>query len=390
MVLRRGDLALVPCRNGIKTAALIKSHLEDICTEQEARLGEKKEEEFTPVEERESEFIRRKNRHGIEIVSNKVKDFNDGEILPTIEESVRGKDVFLIQNVLDPEAVINPVNKRMETTSHNILEMLLTLDALKRADCANLTLLLPYLSYGKQERRQGRQSASAKVIIDALYMCGADKLITMDVHTPAIQSFSGTRELRIENLYASAIMINYLVREMKFDGVFVAPDANAGKNVVYYSKIFDMPMALGYKSRKPDSHHDLEEMRLLGSEAVQGKRVVIVDDQIAGGKTTINMATLVKNAGASEIHAVVTHAMLLHDAEEKFRAAVGEGLLKGIIVTNTLPHSEDFFRRNPYIMQLDAMKMFAYAIFETHTDGSISSLYSAKLREAMFGSDHKA
>ena len=199
------------------------------------------------------------------------------------------------------------------------------------------------------------------------------------------QGFSS--EINIQNLYASALLIDYFLEKIRFNGIFVAPDPGAGKMVKHYSKVTGLPMALGYKYRNPDSHHDFEEQRLLGD--VKGMDAAIVDDQSAGSGTLINMARTVKDAGADKVYCAVAHAMLLGDAEEKFSKAVEEGVITELVCTNTLIQPDELLERNPYIKVLDSLKIFAEAIIETHEGGSISRLYEPRLRESMFGSGHR-
>ncbi len=340
--INRGDLVLVPCRNGMRTAEMILEHLKDAA-----------------------------------MIDTRTKVFGDGEVKTKLLESVRGKDVYIVQNTLDPR---NP-----DRTSENIIELLLMTDAVKRADANHISIVLPYMSYCKQERKSGREPISAKVMIDMLRNRGAERIITMDLHAPAIEGFSSV--IQVQNLYASALILDYFLEKVKFDGVFVAPDPGAGKMVKHYSKVTGMPIALGYKYRDPDSHHDFEEQRLLGD--VKDMDAAIIDDQSAGSGTLINMARILKKAGAKKVYGAVAHAMLLLDAEEKFRKVVEEGILTELVCTNTLMQPDDLLRRNPYIKVLDSLKIFAEAIKETHKGGSISRLYEPRLRESMFGEEHR-
>jgi ribose-phosphate pyrophosphokinase len=344
------EIAILPCRNGIETAHAIISHIHEICRERNV-------ESLSYL------------KHPVEV---DTRDFNDGEIKPKIRESVRGKRVYIVQNTLSPHAP--------GQTSHNIMELLLTADAARRSDADEINLVLPYLSYSKQERSTGREPISVKVLLDAIANLGVRRLFTMELHAPAIQGFVS---YRIENLYATQIFLRYFLKEKKFKGVWIAPDPNAGKFVRHYSKFSGLPMAFGYKYRTADSMHDIEELKLLGD--IRGMDVAIVDDQSATSRTLLHAVQAAKDLGAKQVYCAVAHAMFLGNAEEAFRRAVTQGLMKELVCTNTLMHEEAFLRRNRYVKVLDALRLFAEAIFETYTGGSISRLYEEPLRDSLFG-----
>jgi len=344
------QIAILPCRNGLQTANAIIRHIHDICNGRDFKgLSYLKK----PVE-------------------IDTRDFIDGEIRPKIRESVRGKRVYIVQNTLNP--------RKPEQTSHNIMELLLTTDAVRRSDADEVNLVLPYLSYSKQEGSTGREPISVKVLLDAFENLGIRRLFTMELHAPAVQGFVN---YRIENLYASEILLRYFLKEKKFKGVWIAPDPNAGKFVRHYSKFSGLPMAFGYKYRTADSMHEIEELHLLGD--IRGRDVVIVDDQSATSRTLLRAVSAAKDLGANKVYCAVTHAMLLGDAQDAFRDAVKKGLMEELVCTNTLMQPEAFLRKNSYVKVLDGLRLFAEAIFETYTGGSISRLYEAPLRDSLFG-----
>jgi ribose-phosphate pyrophosphokinase len=202
----------------------------------------------------------------------------------------------------------------------------------------------------------------------------------MELHAPAVQGFVN---YRIENLYASQIFQSYFLKEKKFKGVWIAPDPNAGKFVRHYSKVSGLPMAFGYKYRTADSMHDIEELHLLGD--IRGRDVAIIDDQSATSRTLLRAINAAKELGAKQVYCAVTHAMFLGDAQKAFKDAVKQGFMKELVCTNTLMQPEAFLKKNRYIKVLDGLRLFAEAIFETYTGGSISRLYEAPLRDSLFG-----
>ena len=175
----------------------------------------------------------------------------------------------------------------------------------------------------------------------------------------------------------------YFLKEKKCKGVWIAPDPNAGKFVRHYSKVSGLPMAFGYKYRAADSMHEIEELKLLGD--ISGRDVAIIDDQSATSRTLLRAVNAAKALGAKRVYCAVTHGMFLGDAQKAFRDAVKKGLMEELICTNTLIQPKEFLNKNRYIKVLDGLRLFAEAIFETYTGGSISRLYEAPLRDALFG-----
>ncbi|MBN2457611.1 ribose-phosphate pyrophosphokinase [Candidatus Woesearchaeota archaeon] len=381
--INRGEFALVACRNGQKTANIIKSHLEDICKEREELINGMDQDKLLshPGYDyfmRQLQFINHVNRNnGVKVIETEIKDFKDGEVKPKLVNSIAGKDVYIVQNSLDP--------RHPSETDHNIVELMLMLNTVKSAGAGNTSVIMPYMSYSKQDRRTGREPDSAMAILKVIQTMGAQRFFSMDLHAPAITGFSDPNKMIINNLYASSILMNYF--EDKGLDMWVAPDTGAGKMVRHFTKVTGLPMALGYKYRSPDSSHEVEEQELLGY--VEGMRVGIIDDQSAGSTTLIGMAKKCKENGATYIVGGVSHGLLLDDAEFKYRKAVKEGVLDELVITNTLIQPDEFINNNPYLKVLDALKFFAEAIFETHVSGSISRLYQPTLRKSMFGENHK-
>jgi ribose-phosphate pyrophosphokinase len=369
------EFAIAACSNGVESAEIIRNDIKKICADAENYLKSKKE--LSRSEHARMNFVCAANESDALLIPIDTKMFADGEILPTISRSVREKTIYLIQNTFSPS--------HPERTSDNIMELLLTLDALKRASPSKIIVIIPYLSYSKQERRQGRQSISAKLLLDMIHTAGADKLITIDLHASATEGFTSAKDMTIDPLFASSVFIEYL-KGMKFNGIFVAPDIGAGKMIKHYSKVMNMPFALGYKFRKPDSKHSFETHDILGD--MKGKDVVMIDDQIASGSTLINAVKMLKEKGARKIYLFVTHGLFIKDAEKNFREAYEQGYITELIVTNSLTYSREFLERNPHLKVLDVLQLFSRAIYEMQTGGSISGLYNPELRHSLYGEKH--
>jgi ribose-phosphate pyrophosphokinase len=369
------DFVIAACRNGAESAEIIRNDIKKICFDAEAFLKSKKN--LNHHEQTRMSFVCAANETDAIITPIDCRTFADGEILPTVEKSVREKSVYLVQNTFDPA--------HPDRTSDNIIELLLTLDALKRASPSKITVIVPYLSYSKQERRQGRQSISAKLFLDMIHTAGADKLITIDLHASATEGFTSAKDMTIDPLFASSVFIEHL-REIKFSGVFVAPDIGAGKMIKHYSKVMGLPFALGYKFRKPDSAHTFETQDILGD--VKDKDVVMIDDQIASGSTLINAVKMLREKGAKKIYVFATHGLFIKDAEKNFREAYEQGYITELIITNSLTYSKEFLERNKYIKVLDVLQLFSRAIYEMQTGGSISGLYHPDLRHSLYGEKH--
>jgi ribose-phosphate pyrophosphokinase len=381
--INRGEPALISCRNGRITTSKISKHLEEICNDRKEEIIEKynQNKKISDYEYRQLQLINYFDRNGIKIIETEISDFKDGEIKLRIDETVTGKDVYVIQNTLNP--------RMPQFTSQNILELELMVDALLRSEASHVNIILPYMSYSKQERRQGREPISAKRFIDKIVNCGAERITTMDLHADAIEGFTSAKSCRIQNLYASSILLNYFIDELKLDCVWIAPDPGAGKKVKHYSKVTGYPMALGYKYRDPEKMHEIDEQKLLGE--INGKNVAIIDDQTAGSTTMLQMAKTAKNYGATKVYGGVTHGMLLGDGEYKFKEAKKEGIIEQLVMTDTLIQPQEYLEQNKdWLIVKEALHMFADAIFETHVNGSISRLYKLNLRNAIYGKRHKS
>jgi ribose-phosphate pyrophosphokinase len=268
-----------------------------------------------------------------------------------IGENVRGRDIFLIQSTSPP-------------ANHNLMELLIMIDAVKRASARRITAVMPYFGYSRQDRKVApRVPITAKLVADLLVTAGAQRILTLDLHAGQIQGFFS---IPVDNLYASPIMIPYIRENFHNDLAIVSPDAGGVARARAYAKRLDA--ALGLIDKRRDAPGKAKAMHLIGE--VLGKEVVILDDIIDTGGTLTQAADVIANHGALNINACCTHAVLSGPAVERLT----ESNLKRLVVTDTIPLS-DQARKCAKIVQLSVAHLFARAILSIHKEDSISSLF---------------
>jgi len=275
-----------------------------------------------------------------------LQEFSDGEICPVFNESVRGCDVFLIQSTFPP--------------ANNFLELLLMIDASKRASAKSTTVVVPYFGYARQDRKdKPRVPIAAKLFANLLSSAGANRIVTCDLHADQIQGFF---DIPVDHLDGTAIFIPYL-RNLNLDNlIFASPDVGGVKRTRSYAKFFKADMVVCDKYR--EKANEIAGMRLIGD--VTGKDVVLVDDLIDTGGTLCKAAKLLMDKGAKSVRAVCTHAVLSGKAYENIENSV----LTELAVTDTLPS-----KKSKKIKVLSVAELFAKAIRIIHDDASISSLF---------------
>ena len=276
-----------------------------------------------------------------------VLKFSDGEFQPEIKESVRGSFVFIIQNTNAP--------------GDNLLELLMMIDAAKRASADYITAVIPYFGYARQDRKdRPRVGIGAKLVANLLTAAGANRVMTMDLHAGQIQGFF---DIPVDHLNASAIFLPYL-KKQKFENLcFASPDVGSVKRARIYAQYFNAEIVICDKYRKRAI--EVAEMTLIGN--VEGKEVMLVDDMVDTAGTLCNAASLLLEKGAKSVRAICTHAVLSGKAIE----AVEKSSLSELIVTNTLPPTHT----SKKIKTLSVAKLFAQAIRNTHEHKSINSLF---------------
>ena len=278
-----------------------------------------------------------------------ISRFSDGEFQPSFEETVRGELVFIVQSTVPP--------------SDNLFELLLMVDAAKRASAKRIVAVIPYFGFARQDRKdKPRVSIGAKLVANMLTAAGVDRVMTMDLHADQIQGFF---EVPVDHLFASSIFLPH-IKEMGLpDLIMAAPDTGGTKRANAYSKHLGCDMAICYKQRKVANQ--IERMTVIGE--VTGKNVMLVDDMIDTAGTLTKAADMMMDLGALSVRAVCTHAVLSGDACQR----IEDSALAELIVTDTIPLSPEKAAVSKKIKQLSVAQLFADVIRRVRSHESISS-----------------
>ncbi len=283
----------------------------------------------------------------------RISRFADGEIFVRIEENVRNVDCFVIQSTSSP-------------VNDNLMELLIMIDALRRASARSIAAIIPYYGYARQDRKdKPRTPISSKLVANLLTTAGATRVLVLDLHAAQIQGFF---DIPMDHLYAFPVIYPYL-RE-KFRGediVLVSPDAGGVERCRYYSAALEAPIAIIDK-RRPKPNH-AEVMNIVGD--VKGRKAIIVDDMIDTAGTLTKAAEALISHGAAEVYAVATHGVLSPPAVERIR----ESALKEVVITNTIPLANSAAQCSK-IKQLTVAELLAEAIKRIYLGDSISSLFN--------------
>lgn len=284
-------------------------------------------------------------------LGNAVVDrFSDGEIRVKINEDVRGRDVFVIQ----PTSA--PVNE-------NMMELLILIDALKRASARRLTAVIPYYGYARQDRKdQPRVPITAKLVANIIAEAGADRVLTVDLHAGQIQGFF---DIPLDHLFAVNIFVEYFNKKRIKDLVVVSPDVGGIKIARAYAKRMKATLAIVDKRRVNDK--DTEVMHILGE--VKDKNAVVVDDLVATAGSLVEATDALKKAGAKDIFAAITHPVLSRPAIERIK----KSSLKELVVTDTIPIDKS--KTITKIKVLSIAPLLGEAIKRIHNEKSVSSLF---------------
>jgi ribose-phosphate pyrophosphokinase len=280
-----------------------------------------------------------------------VKAFADTEIYLQIQENVRGADVFVVQPTSKP-------------SDRHLMELLLMIDALKRASADRITAVLPYYGYARQDRKdKPRVPISAKLIAKLLEKSGADRVLCLDLHAAQIQGFF---DIPVDHLFAMPVMIDHLKAAMKPHSIVVSPDAGGVERARAFAKRMNVPLAIIDKRR--DDVNVAEVMHIIGD--VEGRDCLMVDDLIDTGGTLVKGAEALIKQGAVSITACATHGVLSPPAVERLE----NSMIREIVLTNSIPLSEEA-RRSTKIRTLSVAPLLARAIQSIHEETSVSTLF---------------
>ena len=295
---------------------------------------------------------------GVPVSESKISRFASGEIYVRAEESVRGADLFVVQTHSDP-------------INESIMEHLIMIDAFKRASAKRITAVVPYYGYSRQDHKGlAREPISAKLVADLFTTAGADRLVSVDLHSGQIQGFVN---YPFDHLTALPILADYLGDQLMVHGdsdlVVVAPDAGRIKTAERLSKYLGADLAFLYKRRSRTEAHRIEQMSVVGAELIEGHPCVLVDDMVDTAGTVATGAEVLAQHGAGEIYVAATHAILSGKAVQNLE----EAPIKSVVVTNTVPIPED--KRIAKLKVLSIAPILASALRAVFEDESVSEIF---------------
>ena len=278
------------------------------------------------------------------------KRFADGELYVQVQESIRGCDIFLIQ------PTCGPVND-------HLMELMILIDACKRASARQITAVLPYYGYARADRKTaGRESITAKLVANLITEAGANRVLALDLHSAQVQGFF---DISLDHLYGAPILVDYIRQKQLSDVVVVSPDiGGVARARAFAKRLNDAPLAIVDKRRQ--AHNQAEVMNVIGD--VQGKVAILVDDMIDTAGTICAAAKILRREGASQIFACATHALFSPPAIDRLLACD----LEEVIVTNTIPIAPE--KTFAQLKVLSVATLLGEAIFRIHTESSVSSL----------------
>ncbi len=295
------------------------------------------------------------NEYGTCLGNSIVFDYADGEFQPSLEQNVRGRDVFIVQSTIPP--------------TDNLFELLMLIDTAKRASAKRIVAVIPYFGFARQDRKdKPRVPIAAKLIADLLQAAGVHRIITMDLHADQIQGFF---DIPVDHLFGSSLFVPY-VKSLGIpceDLLFASPDIGGSRRAANYAKCLGTGFVICYKQRnKPN---EIGTMQLIGN--VEGKHVILLDDIMDTGSTMMKAAEIIKEQGAKSVRAMITHPVLSGNAIEK----VNNSVLEELIVTDTIPLKEE----SPKIKVLSTSWLFAETIRRVVNYDSISDLYELTIKK---------
>ena len=286
------------------------------------------------------------------LVNSSIRKFSDGEIYVEINENIRGNSIFIIQSVSSP-------------ANDNLMELLLSIDALKRSSAKNITAVIPYFGYARQDRKVvPRTSISAKLVSNLITQAGADRVVTVDLHAGQIQGFF---DIPVDNLFATPIFARHVKKKIKSKKIIcVAPDVGGTERARALGKLLNVGLAIVDKRRPKPGQSQV--MNVIGD--VKDKTCIIVDDIIDSGGTIVNAAKALKARGAKEVYVYITHGVLSGDAVKKIKNSV----IKNLVITDTIDNNEKTKNvKNIEVLPISAL--MGEAIKRISNSTSVSDLF---------------
>ena len=286
------------------------------------------------------------------LVNSSIRKFADGEIYVEINENIRGNSIFIIQSISSP-------------ANDNLMELLLSIDALKRSSAKNITAVIPYFGYARQDRKVvPRTSISAKLVSNLIAKAGADRVVTVDLHSGQIQGFF---DIPVDNLFATPIFARHIKKKLKKNNIIcVAPDVGGTARARALGKLLNVDLAIVDKRRPAPGKSEV--MNVIGN--VKNKTCILVDDIIDSGGTIVNAASELKKRGAKDVHVYVTHGVLSGNAVEKIK----KSSIKNLVVTDTIDNSMKV-KKAKNIEVLTISNLVGEAIKRISNSTSVSDLF---------------
>jgi len=286
------------------------------------------------------------------LVNSSIRKFSDGEIYIEINENIRGNSIFIIQSVSSP-------------ANDNLMELLLCIDALKRSSAKNITAVIPYFGYARQDRKVvPRTSISAKLVSNLITKAGADRIVTIDLHSGQIQGFF---DIPVDNLFATPIFARHIKKKLKTKNLIcVAPDVGGTARARALGKMLHVELAIVDKRRPAPGKSEV--MNVIGN--VKGKTCILVDDIIDSGGTIVNAAAALKKRGAKDVHVYVTHGVLSGNAIDKIK----KSNIKNLVITDTIDNSNKA-KNTKNIEVLTISNLVGEAIKRISNSTSVSDLF---------------
>ena len=334
---KRGPLVIMACKSGMPFAKKIVSELNN--------------------------YLRNEGKEQINLINSREISFSNSEIKTVIDESIRGADLYIIQDV---ENSTNDLS-----VDENLRALKTAIDSARRADAHYITAILPVFPYARQDKQIGRECITAAQIAGEIEDAGADRVITLDVHNNAIAGFF--RTAKFENLHASKNIIDYISKIPKENLVVVAPDEGGTKRASNYAKKLGVKLAIVYKERDYSRPSCVEETTLLGD--VEGKDVFVIDDMISTGGTLYEISKMLKDDfGARKIYLACSLPLFNPPAIERFNELYQNEKIAEVIGTDAVYHGEDFKIKNPWFREVSVARYFAKVIYNINNYTSLSQL----------------